>query len=337
MATEEDVKKLRTLGAACVEMPIDSLVTNPEWGKINFDKARSTLERMFGMLVPLSVLPLQLLPQNIVETAIGQLTPVAETISQIRNFNIEGSDNPAGRRDQLSEQLKQQLDALYPHLTPHIPYLVYARGDVEENISNLTQSVSQAKGLIDAAKADIAAKRKEIDDIVIATREASAKAGVATFTGDFSDEALALEQAAGNWLKATSILAVVTVVSAAAMSLLLAVVTLAPMQLLQALLGKIIILAVLFTATIWCGRLYKASKHQATTNRHRANALKTFQAFTKAASDDAARNAVLMETTRSIFAHAPSGFLDSKDTSGDGHLKIVEVVKNVTQTVSAAT
>lgn len=43
-------------------------------------------------------------------------------------------------------------------------------------------------------------------------------------------------------------------------------------------------------------------------------------------SDDAARNAVLMETTKSIFAITPSGYLDGEVPS-DGRLKIVEVVK----------
>ncbi|MFZ1547427.1 MAG: hypothetical protein WAT12_10065, partial [Candidatus Nitrotoga sp.] len=79
--------------------------------------------------------------------------------------------------------------------------------------------------------------------------------------------------------------------------------------------------------TIWCGRIYKALKHQSTVNKHRANALKTFQAFVKAASNDNTRDAVLIETTRSIFASSPSGYLDTTDTPSDPSTKVLEIIK----------
>ena len=105
-------------------------------------------------------------------------------------------------------------------------------------------------------------------------------------------------------------------------------------QVVQMFTSKVVILGLLFTATIWCGRLYKAARHQGSINKHRANALRTFQAFTKAASDDAARDAVLMETTKSIFAFTTSGYLENESTP-DGGLKIVEVVKHATQALAS--
>lgn len=89
-----------------------------------------------------------------------------------------------------------------------------------------------------------------------------------------------------------------------------------------------------FTATIWCGRLYKALRHQSAINKHRANALRTFQTFTMAASDDETHNAVLMETTKSIFLLIPSGYLDNESTSGNG-LTVVEVVQHPTRAATA--
>ncbi|MCO5102553.1 MAG: hypothetical protein M9919_00980 [Burkholderiaceae bacterium] len=105
-------------------------------------------------------------------------------------------------------------------------------------------------------------------------------------------------------------------------------------QVIQLFTSKVVILGLLFTARIWCGRLDKAARHQSAINKHWANALRTFQAFTKAASDDTARSAVLMETTKSIFAITPSGYLEN-ESSPDGGLKIVEVVKHATQAVAS--
>jgi K+-sensing histidine kinase KdpD len=103
-----------------------------------------------------------------------------------------------------------------------------------------------------------------------------------------------------------------------------------PAKLLQLLTSKVVVLAVLITATVWCGRIYKGTKHQASMNDHRANALKTFQAFVKSTSDEATRNAVLLETTRSIFAVGQSGYLDGAAQQDDGSTKVLEIIKNAT-------
>ena len=87
--------------------------------------------------------------------------------------------------------------------------------------------------------------------------------------------------------------------------------------LLQYTTMKVVILGLLFTSTIWCGRMYRTNKHQQSINKHRANALRTFQAFVEATNDPAIRDAVLLETTRSIFAITPSGYLGEIDKSPD--------------------
>ncbi|HOV19378.1 MAG TPA: hypothetical protein PLK10_08095, partial [Ottowia sp.] len=239
-----------------------------------------------------------------------------------------------GTRDQLVNQIKSQADQFFAAAHLYIPYLAYQKGDVQRNINDLTRSVEEAGQLVEGTKKDIEQRRREIGDIIIAAREAAASVGVAHFTVDFNAEADAQDLSAEKWLKTTAGLAAVTILAA----LLLAFIPVAPEattpQVIQLFTSKVVILGLLFTATIWCGRLYKAARHQGAINKHRANALKTFQAFTKAASDDAARNAVLMETTKSIFAITPSGYLEN-ESAPDGGLKIVEVVKHATQAISS--
>jgi hypothetical protein len=46
--------------------------------------------------------------------------------------------------------------------------------------------------------------------------------------------------------------------------------------------GKLAVLVVLFTATLWCARFHNALIHQSTVNRHRALSLQIFQAFSQA-------------------------------------------------------
>jgi hypothetical protein len=176
---------------------------------------------------------------------------------------------------------------------------------------------------------DVKAKGVEIESIIAAARDAAATVGVAHFTTDFNGTADTLETTAREWLWCTGGLAVATILIALAFPFIfVSSGKEIDMHAIQLFTSKLVALGALFTATVWCGHMFKATKHQAAINRHRANALKTFQAFVKATSDDQIRDAVLMETTRSIFAMVSTGYLDGVENPGDGALKMIEIVKS---------
>src|SRR5882724_4341617 len=81
-----------------------------------------------------------------------------------------------------------------------------------------------------------------------------------------------------------------------------------PAQSVQLVIAKIIIFSVLLSATLWAGRIYRATRHNQVVNKHRQNALSTFETFTKAASDDATKSAVLLQATNCIFSPQQSGY-----------------------------
>ena len=83
----------------------------------------------------------------------------------------------------------------------------------------------------------------------------------------------------------------------------------------------------LFTGTLWCGRIYRALLHQAATNKHRALSLQTFRAFVEATEDENVKDAVLLSATRAIFASIPTGFVDQKAVPDDSSIKVVELAK----------
>jgi hypothetical protein len=334
MATEALTKQLSELAENCTQTPIDKLLVNPDWGTITFEGCRPELERTHSMLNQFKLLPTELLPDGQMQQIVSSLPPLQATLEQIRSFSIESS-NPTGTRDQLVAQLKAQADQFFVAAHLYIPYLAYQKGDVQRNINELTASVEQASQLVGNAKEEIEKKRGEIGNIIVAAREAAASVGVAHFTADFNAESSEQDKSAERWLKATAGVAALTLVAAIALVFVPIKPDATVPQVIQMFTSKVVILGLLFTATIWCGRLYKAARHQGSINKHRANALRTFQAFTKAASDDVARNAILMETTKSIFAITPTGYLDN-ESAPDGGLKIIEIVKHATQAMSSA-
>lgn len=322
MAKKETIKPLSELIEESLGFDIEKLVSRPDWGSINFETARDDLDRIFSIVGHLNILPLESLTDQAVKQIHQALNSVIEVLRRLDGFTLsEGT--PTQIRDSLINEIHSQADNFYTIATPWIPFLAYQKGDVARNISDLTASVQQAKGLVDLAKQEIEHKNIEIDDIVVKAREASAAAGAAVFTKDFKDESSDLESRAKSWLKATGVFAALTIVFA----ILLWFVsepTDNGWQAAQKFGSRLVVLIVLFTATLWCGRIYKALMHQSVTNKHRALSLQTFQAFSAAASDDQTRNAVLTETTRSIFSLSATGYIN-EESSQDGSLRLVEL------------
>lgn len=326
MAKEETVGPLQEAISETLEFAIDDLVSRNEWGSINFEDAREDLDRIFAIVSHLNILPLDYLTDQAVKQIQQALNQVKNVLEKLNNFSLD-QGTPTQIRDQLIAEIHSQADNFYTIATPWIPFLAYQKGDVAQNISTLTASVQEANALVESAKSDIQSKHEEIDNIVVKAREASASAGAAVFTKDFDDEATNLKTTAKQWLWATGILAIATIIFAVLLWWV-SEPTNNPWQAMQKFGSRIIVLIVLFTATLWCGRIYKALMHQAVTNRHRALSLQTFQAFSSAASDDDTRNAVLTETTRSIFATTASGYIDT-EAGGDSPLKIIEVTRAI--------
>jgi hypothetical protein len=331
VATEQTVKQVRELVAAITQDSIDNLVTNKDWGRINFEVARKNLELIFGIATPLATLPLELLPDPDINAIRDALLTIATSIGSMRSFTIE-QGNATGQRDSISNSIRDQAANLYAQTQIRVPFLAFQRADVRQNEAIFAQAVADARNLLDTAKAQSQASLEEIAGIITAAREAAASVGVAHYTTDFTGEAERLEEAATRWLRTTAGFGAITIATALAFPFVYKVTEIGnQLQAVQVYTSKLVALGILFTATLWCGRLYKAAKHQAMVNRHRSNALKTFQAFVKSSSDDQTRNAVLLEATRSIFALSASGYLDGvENQGGDGAIKVLEVIKSAT-------
>lgn len=329
MAQEGAAKSLKDICERITTTTVDNLIANPDWGKVNFESARGDLNTAFSIANQLKNLPVELLPDQEFNPLIQVLTAVATRIDIIRKFSIE-QGNAAQARDQLVNQLRQEVIALYSQAQARIPFLAVQRGDVRRNEESLAAAVERAQVVLKDATESAGSAKRELDEIIAAAREASASVGVAHFTVDFMNEARSMENSAKQWLWATMIVTGLTIAAALAFPFLLKSDLNVTLRSIELIVSKFIVISALFTAAIWCGRMYKASKHQAAVNRHRGNALKTFQAFVKATSDESTRNAVLLETTRSIFALTNTGYLDSgsESTSG-GSLSILEVVKSI--------
>lgn len=101
--------------------------------------------------------------------------------------------------------------------------------------------------------------------------------------------------------------------------------------LLQIAVAKLIVFSLALSATVWCAKVYRSHRHNYVVNRHRQNALSSFQTFVTSAGDDAqTKNAVLIQATQSIFAQQPTGYVSAEGETA-GPTQLIEMVKTVSQ------
>lgn len=301
----------------------DSLISRPGWGDIKFEGAAAAHESIYEIVGILAGLPYARLPEGAANQVIQAIDRVYAWIKKNNDFTLNVG-NPSAERDQIVQNLINNEKDLYQNTQQWIPFLAYLKGDIPKQLANIETSVLLSNQKAEDFENWLGGRRGEFDKIIQATREASAKAGVGVFTQDFLDEGIARESDAKSWLVRSSISAIATVL--VAFLFFFGEHPTEPAAIVQYATSKIVILTMFIGITAWCAGNYKANKHQATVNRYKAHALRTFQAFVQASDNPSVRDAVLMETTRAIFAQSQSGYLRT-DVPADSGSKIVEIIK----------
>lgn len=298
------------------------LIQRTEWGSIDFSAAAPDLDSIYEIASLLKDLPLSRLPANAITEISNALDQTWAWIEKNNNFSLD-QGNPAGTRDNIVNNIAATQQSLYITTHQWIPFLAYLKGDIPAQLGQISSSVALAEKEKSGFDEYLSSKRAELDEIIQATREASAEAGVGQFTQDFSNDASERETDAASWLGRSVVAATATLVVALIFFFLRP--ELDSSALIQYTTSKVVILAMLIAITAWCAGNYKANKHQAAVSRHKAHALKTFQAFVQASDNPSIKDAVLLETTRSIFAHAQTGFLRG-DSPSEGPARVLEII-----------
>lgn len=211
-----------------------------------------------------------------------------------------------------------------------------AQSDWEKTLKELGASeLSDAEELIRQANKRAQSALREIEAISAKAKEAASIVGVAQHASYFKDEVAEHKRVSFRWLISTAFFGV----AAAGYSLwsfhlgtiFSAEGSVAWWPHVTYLTSRVIVLSVIFFGMAWSARNYRAHKHNEIVNRHRQNALRTFETFAVAASDSATKDAVLLAATKSIFEAQNSGYLAGeleKVPSGT----VVEVLRRVIPT-----
>lgn len=338
MISEDTLTNLRDYIRAISEYTVADLVKREAWGTITFDSVKQHITYAINMTSLLAQMPLEALTDQAAHDLQSQMPAVASLFANIDGFGIE-EGNAKVNRDQISSQVKNAVEQMHESYSRWIPYLAYARGDIDKNMGKIedtiqgakvqfNNAIQEAKVQLDDAKTYHEERSREIDRIVEATRTAVASAGVTPFARAFDEEAEKLARESQKWFRG---MIVCSALAVGAIVLLYFWPTLSDnantWQIVRNGFMKVSALAVLFNGIVWCGRMYRAKSHQATVNRHRALSLKTFQAFVEVSDDSRTRDAVLLAATKSVFANVSTGLVGERASGEDPSVQILEIGK----------
>lgn len=181
---------------------------------------------------------------------------------------------------------------------------------------------------MDDAIRNLGAQATEGEQLLEQMRGLSAEAGVSHHARVFGDAAEEHNQGRRRWLWATG---VATVLALAFASWLVLDPPVGEGNLetsIPLITGRLVAFGILSYALVWCGRMYRAHAHNYIINTHRRNALRSFLAFVGGTEEPATKNAVLIQSTHSVFSHRPSGFgPQESDAPPSSHL--LELTRNI--------
>ena len=204
------------------------------------------------------------------------------------------------------------------------------RDQDKEDLSTKARAIrTEAMSILEGAKKFAEDTKSEIDSVLRVARAESSKAGAASFTQQFRDEADIAKRRSIYWLIPTGLL----VAAAFALSILFMLglflgAATEPLEIAYGIGGRVIGISVLFYAAIWSGRIALANMHLTSVNKHRAISLETLQAFQNAVDDLAARDAVVLEAARAVYENVPSGYIGRQTSEHSGASRTLEVIRS---------
>lgn len=292
---------------------VDALVRKSELGTtLAFSAGVPLFEQTISLMRRLKDVNLDFVPTQKIRDLTSACKSIYDRFQEIRAFN---PDQGRGHRDSLIQSLEDTLYQNFVLLTS----VIASSGQDEAAIRKQRDEATQIVQSLSADRREIKRILKETKDqsktILDQAQKTAASIGVHSHAEHFQKEADKYLQVSQKWLYATSGLATV----AAAISVwTINTVTLDSgwVTVVHMIFGRFSLMALAYFVAIWASRMYRAARHNEVVNRHRVNALKTFETFASAARDDPAKDAVLMRATECIFSHQASGFSDSRPDAG---------------------
>ena len=296
-------------------------------GTANFEEGVPLLKMTVALFKDLRSLDSRVLPLEILRQIDRRAESTLNWLEEVRSFNLNQSD-PTGRRDSFLHQLESDYETHMSQLGVYISYLLVKQTDFNALDAAARDKMRELDEFTAGTRAEQDRIRQQMDAALLSVRAAAAEAGVGQQSIVFEGQVDTDTDTVNRWLGAVIGLGALSVVAVGWLLFAWAPSAETTGEIVREIGGRFTVLTLVAFALGFTVRQYSSSKHNQTVNRHRQNALRTFETFVSAADDKETKDAVLLEATRAIFAPQPSGFLRS-GREPDSPSTMIEVIRRI--------
>jgi len=277
---------------------------------LSFRPVVGPIRRIIELFKSLEGKDLADLPYNQLGAISSNARTVTEILQRVRGFSPK-SGNPVGERQGLMDQIRNAYDASFQAVTP-VSAFFSLRDDA---LNSLRTKLQEGLSALGETRKSAEESSKQLTQMVKAAREASGTVGVSAHAKSFESQANAHRGSARNWLIGGAIFAIGAAYwawHAFSGIPLPSKDTPALAEYLHFGIPRVIVLSLLFYAVFWSAKNYVSHSHNEVVNRHRQNALQTFETFVQATGDASTKDAVLVRATEAVFMPQATGYLPSE-------------------------
>ena len=295
---------------------------------LSFQEAVPAARRLLGLYSQISQTVLEDFPASQLNSLKTQADADYNRFAEILNFSPK-QENAYNVHNNLIQQIDQAYQNTFNVLQPIIAYSTSKSADfkrLETEARAMLQSITdKANELTHKLEDDKKVSAQILDDI----RKVAAEQGVSQQATYFRDAARDHEADAANWQKRTIWLAVILGIYAVLSVGLHKIPWIKPEDLYQTVqlaISKVLIFAVLSYVLYLSTKNYLAQKHNAVINKHRQNALMTYEALVDAAKETSNREVILTHASACIFAPQSTGYTGGQTPDGPVAKSVVELL-----------
>lgn len=241
--------------------------------------------------------------------------------SQIIEFDPSKTDNPSTTRDQITSTLNQQYEPFFQSLFLYIAYGISQKTDFSRIERDARAQLQEIRDESDLVQQKLAQHEIDAARILDDVREVASQQGVTQQAIYFRNEAEHHKSSSKKWYNYLLWSAGGLAAFSALSIFLHKIPYLEPTDTFSAtqlVVSKILIFTVIAYLVILCARNFTAHQHNEIVNRHRQNALLTFESLVDAAQAENARDIVLNHAASSIFNPQDSGYARSQSSTNNG-------------------
>ncbi len=279
---------------------------------INFADSVEPVDDMLQLFRLLKERDLSRLPTDQLRNIKSAADILQAHVDQIRNFTLH-SDSPGPTCKSIIVNSTAIYDSVLEPVALPLAFTAIQGTDYNRIEREALGFRSKMGEQYESMQSEMTKGRNEALLAVTAIKEQAADLGVTSNAQIFIQCAEMHKTASQWWIKATTIMAAVTLIAAiTSVGMAIGYVPATVAGSVQLVVSKLIVLSTLSLFSVWCASNYRSEKHNETLNVHRANALKTFKTFVEGGNDPRIKDAILMHAAQSVFSSRSTGFESSE-------------------------